>query len=337
MESADTDERGTDADERGADVDERGAGTDERAADIEGVHAAVEAAIAAGAPGDLRVLGYGEMTLVIGWPTQAPTHAVKRLPPFATRAGVDAYARLVRDYIDALAARGVLSVPTEVVTLHARGGFAAYLVQPMTPPGLLLDRWLADGAPPEDGLAALTTLARGVAGAADATVGLDGQVSNWARTDGGSLALLDLTTPMLCDAEGRERLDTRLFTAVYPWVMRAALRRFVAPQVMADFHRPRQILTDAASNLLRQGMDEWMPVMVQAANVVLPEPLTRADVERYYRSDTRLWGTTERLRRTERWWQRSVRRRAYPMLLAPPGGIRPPRRSPFDPATGSRP
>ena len=305
--------------------------------DIEGAHAAVEAAIAAGEPGALRVLGYGEMTLVVGWPGDAPTHAVKRLPPFATRAAVDAYAELVRDYIDALAARGVRAVPTEVVTLPAGSGFAAYLVQPMTPRNRLLDGWLQDGAPPDEGLAALSTLAQLVVGATDATVGLDGQVSNWVRTDGGTLAIVDLTTPMLCDADGHERLDTALFTAVYPWVLRGALRRFVAPSITASYHRPREVLTDAASNLLRQGMDDWMPVMVQAANTVLAEPLTVADVERYYRSDTRLWATTERLRRAERWWQRSVRRRAYPMLLAPPGGIRPPRPAPSHPTSGSRP
>jgi len=304
-------------------------------ADIQGAHTAVEAAIAAGEPGSLRVLGYGEMTLVVGWPTAEPTHAVKRLPPFATRARVDAYAELVRDYIDALAARGVRAVPTDVVTLPAGGGFAAYLVQPMTPRNLLLDGWLQDAASQEEGLAALTTLARLVVGGTDATVGLDGQVSNWVRTDDGTLAIVDLTTPMLCDADGRERLDTGLFTAVYPWVLRAALRRFVAPSITASYHRPREVLTDAASNLLRQGMDEWMPVMVQAANTVLGDPLTVADVERYYRSDTRLWATTERLRRTERWWQRRVRRRVYPMLLAPPGGIRPPR--PAASASGSRP
>lgn len=296
------------------------------ALDLPAVHAALEAAIERADPAGLRMLGQGEMSLVIGWPTDAPTHAVKRLPPFATRADVEAYATLVRDYIAALAERGVACVPTEVrTTPRADGGFAAYLAQPFQPPGVLLSRHLEDGAPREEGLALLTTLARLVAGAADARVGLDAQVSNWARTADDGLALIDLTTPLLCDERGRERLDTALFTAVYPALVRWPLRRFVAPQVMAGFHVPRTILLDAASNLLRENLDPWVPVLIEAANPVLDEPLTLLDVERYYRSDTRLWGTTERLRRAERFWQRRVRRREFPMLLAPPASIRPPR------------
>lgn len=305
--------------------------------DIERAHAAIEDAIGRADPAGLLVLGYGEMTLVVGWPTAEPTHALKRLPPFATAERVATYAALVRDYIDALSARGVASLPTEVHTVPAGDGFVAYLVQPMQPRERVLARWLQDGAPPDAGRAALTRLAQAVAGAADARVGLDGQVSNWALSGDGGLELLDLTTPMLCDDEGRERLDMHLFTAVYPWVVRGALRRFVAPQVMADFHRPRTILLDAASNLLRENLDAWMPVMVQAANSVLDDPIAIADVERYYRSDTRLWGTTERLRRSERWWQRRVRRRGYPMLLAPPGAIRPPRRPGAPPAEEAAP
>jgi len=305
--------------------------------DLDAAHAAIESAIAAGEPTGLRVLGYGEMTLVVGWPAESPTHAVKRLPPFATESAVEAYAALVRDYIAALAERGVASVPTDVVVRPARGGIAAYLVQPMAPPGGMLDTWLEAGPPEGEGLAALTALAEAVVRAADERVGLDGQVSNWVRAPDGGLALVDLTTPLLRDDRGRERLDPRLFTAVYPWALRGALRRFVAPGVMAGYHRPRSVLTDAASNLLRENLDEWVPVLLRAAAAVLEDPPTNADVERYYRSDTRLWAMTERLRGAERWWQRRVRRRDYPMLLAPSGALRPPRRGPGGSPAGDAP
>lgn len=48
--------------------------------DLKRLDAAVETAIAAGDAGDLRVLGYGEITLVLGWPPERPAFAVKRLP-----------------------------------------------------------------------------------------------------------------------------------------------------------------------------------------------------------------------------------------------------------------
>lgn len=294
--------------------------------DLDAAHAAVEAAIAAGEPAGLRVLGYGEMTLVVGWPTESPTHALKRLPPFATEREVRAYDTLVRDYVAALAERGVASVSTDVVTRPARGGIAAYLVQPMAPPERVLNGWLEAGPPQAEALVTLTALAEAVVRAADEHLGLDGQVSNWVLTDGGGLELVDLTTPMLRDDRGRDRIDTRLFTAVYPWVVRGALRRFVAPGVIAGYHNPRSVLTDAASNLMRENLDEWVPVLLRAAGAVLDDPPTAGEVDRYYRSNTRLWAMTERMRRAERWWQRGVRRRDYPMLLAPSGGLRPSRR-----------
>lgn len=295
-------------------------------ADIEAAHAAVERAICAGDPKGLRVLGYGEMTLVVGWPTEAPALALKRLPPFSSRARLAAYATLVDDYAGALRERGVGVVETELAVIESPGGgLFGYLVQPMVPAERVLDAFLAT-AEEAAGRRHLEAIARAVCAAADERVGIDGQVANWALGDDGPL-LFDLTTPLLRDDGGRERIDASLFTSVYPWLVRGALRRFVAPGVMASFHDPRAILTDAASNLMRQNLDRWVPVLLAAANARLDRPITPGEVLRYYRGDTRLWSLTERLRRTDRWWQRRVRRRPYPMLLAPPGGIRPPRRA----------
>ena len=59
--------------------------------DIDLVDRAVQEAIRAGEPGGLRVLGYGEVTLVFGWPRERPEFAVKRLPPFRDRAQLARY------------------------------------------------------------------------------------------------------------------------------------------------------------------------------------------------------------------------------------------------------
>ena len=75
--------------------------------DVERLDASVEEAIRVGAPHGLRVLGYGELTLVIGWPTEEPVVAVKRLPPFPDADRLDAYARLLERYVEILRERGV--------------------------------------------------------------------------------------------------------------------------------------------------------------------------------------------------------------------------------------
>lgn len=294
------------------------------ALDLEQAHAAVQAAIGAGAPGALRVLGYGEITLVVGWPAAEPAWALKRLPPFATRADVDAYERLLGDYLDALAARGVPVAPTELRVLPGDDGrWCAYLVQPMASPGRMLDAYLAD-ASEADGRRLLARVAETVVRGVDERVALDGQISNWMLDERDVPQLVDVSTPMLRDAAGRDRIDARLFTSVYPWPLRAPLERWIAPSILSGYHDVRSNLTDAASNLLRQNLDRWVPVLLEETGRVLDRPITEAEVRRYYRTDTLLWATTERLRRGERWWRRR-RGGTYPMLLAPPGAIRPKR------------
>ena len=104
------------------------------ALDIEQVDRAVDAAIHAGEAGSLRVLGYGEITLVVGWPRERPELAVKRLPPFRDRRQLDSYKELLERYIAALRDRGVEVVPTEVRAVDAgRGGLHAYLIQTLVP------------------------------------------------------------------------------------------------------------------------------------------------------------------------------------------------------------
>ena len=62
----------------------------------------------------MRVLGYGEITLVVGWPSDDPVVAVKRLPPFSDARRLGAYADLLHRYLGILEDRGVAVVETEL-------------------------------------------------------------------------------------------------------------------------------------------------------------------------------------------------------------------------------
>lgn len=288
--------------------------------DLERLDAAVEAAIAQGEAGALNVLGYGEITLVLGWPTAAPEVAVKRLPVFASAEALARYEELLRDYLALLRRRGVHAVETDLHAVAAPGGARrAYLVQPLVPRARLLGDALRAEADPGRGAALLDALAAATSAAVDDAAGLDAQPSNWAvRDDGASLAYLDVSTPMLRDASGRDRLDAEVFLSIYPWALRPALRR-VARTVLSGYHDARTVLLDAASNLHKDGLDAWIPALLAAANARLDgPPISRDEVLRYFAQDKRLWLLMQRLRRADRAWQRRVRRRAYPCLLPPP-------------------
>ena len=288
--------------------------------DLDAADAAVDAAIHAGDAGPLRVLGYGEITLTLGWPSEEPELALKRLPVFRSQVQLDAYEALLRHYLGELERRGVNVVETNLVRT---GGSPphAYLVQPLVPEADLLDRVL-ESARPDRGEALLRTLADTVARAVDSSVGLDAQVANWA-VSGDQLADLDVSTPLMRSPAGEDLLDVSLFLSIYPAALHVPLRR-VAHDVMGDFHNPRQVLVDVASNLVKERLDRWLPAMLAAANRHVSPPITQAEVSAYFRRDRRLWLLMQRLRRADRAWQRRVRRRAYPFLLPPPYRYGPP-------------
>jgi hypothetical protein len=284
--------------------------------DLAQVDDVVQRAIQVGSPSRLRVLGYGEITLVVGWPTDDPAFAVKRLPLLRSESQFECYGELLHDYVGALRDRGVSVVPTELRRAgQASDGVHAYLVQPLVPHERMLNVVLRDCTPghARELLAALVTM---VVDSVDDRVGLDAQAANWA-VEGERLATVDVSTPLLRDEQGRDRLDLELFLSVYPWAMRPALAR-VAHSVMAQYHDPRTVLIDVASNLIKEHHARWLPALLEAANTRVEPAITQEEARRYFKRDRRLWLLMQRLRHVDRTWQRHVRRRPYPFLLAPP-------------------
>ena len=288
-----------------------------QALDIVGIDRVVEEAIRSGEPGTLRVLGYGELTLVVGWPRERPEFAVKRLPPFRDVAQLDRYRELLDRYTAGLGERGVRVVPTELRATGATGGEPprAYLVQPLVPRERHLNVLLRTAAP-ETGAALLETLVEHVAVVVDRQLGLDAQASNWAVEDG-ELACFDVSTPLMREPDGSDGLDLSLFLSIYPWALRRALVP-VAHGVMAQYHDARTVLLDVASNLVKERLGPWLPAFLAATRARTSPPIEEAEVRRYFARDKKLWLLMQWLRRADREWQRRVRHRPYPFLLPPP-------------------
>jgi hypothetical protein len=257
----------------------------------------------------LHVLGYGEISLVLGWPAATPVWACKRLPPMPTTAAVDAYEQTLHRYLAELARRGVEVVETDV----RRVGTTVYCVQPVLPPGSLAVDVV--GADAHRAPQVLRSIVDTVFTATDERVGFDAQLSNWAVDDHGRLRYFDVTTPLLRAADGTEELDTELFLASLPAALRAAVRRFVLPDILDRYHRPRTVVLDLAANLYKERLDRWIPTVLDAAGDRVDPPITADEVRRDYRSDARTWSLLQALRRADRTWQRRVRRRTYPVLL----------------------
>ncbi|HQR28321.1 MAG TPA: DUF6206 family protein [Nocardioides sp.] len=285
--------------------------------ELAALEARVHEALVQGEAGTLPVLGYGEITLVLGWPPEAPTAACKRLPVFADATRAEAYGTLVTEYVEHLRAGGLDVLPTSWHTVPAaHGTVAGYVVQPVLPEATLVPRVLADT--PEQARAVLDAVLDAVDAVVDPSCGLDAQLSNWAWRDS-RLTYFDVTTPMLSDAAGRTRLDLAHMGTPLPAPLRPVLARFAFPGIVAAYHDRRTVVVDLVGNLLKERLDHVVDEAIAAANRRVTPSLTRGEIDRWYAGNARMWEALLRLRRADRWWQRRVRRRTYPFLL--PGAI----------------
>jgi hypothetical protein len=289
-------------------------------ADLAELEERFQASFRAGRPVGLEVIGYGEISSVVRWDGLSGPVAAKRLPNYQTDAARGAHRDLMVEYIGALGERGVKVLPTDFLEIGVTGESSVlYTVQSLIP----VDRLAVDvlrGASPGEGEALLRriiSLSARVAG--DPWLGLDVQLSNWVLVDG-QLWYLDISTPFMRDlATGLSRLETSVFVASLPWLLRWPVQRFMADDIVAEYFDLRTTVINAIANLRKERLDEWMERAIGLANEVVDEAITLEEVNRYYKKDQRLWAVLQWLRRADRWWQLRVRRRPYPVLL--PGRI----------------
>ncbi len=280
--------------------------------------AAIEQALDRAEQGELEILGYGEISSAVAWPAAGGKLACKRLPLFTDQAAVAAYREAFATYLDALDQRGVDVLPSRLFELgRGDGRWAVYCVQPVADAETLAPRVFA-GLDAGAATARFEELLDVILGCVGPRLGLDGQLSNWVVA-GDRLAYLDVSTPMLRDAEGREQLDVELFLASLPWALRPLVRRFLLRGILDKYYRPRGVVLDLLGNLYKERLEPLLPRLVEVANRRVDPPLSEREVLGYYRSDARTWALLQRLRRLDRTWQRRVRRRQYPFLL--PGRI----------------
>jgi hypothetical protein len=284
-------------------------------AELRELEGLVTRALAEGRESRLKVLGYGEISLVLAWPQVDPRFACKRLPVFGDRGRFERYQHTLEGYLGALRAAGIQPVDSTLEPVeHQDGTVAGYVVQPMLPAETLAPNLLAE-TDPSRGHPLVAAVVEAAAKAVSPRLGLDAQLSNWAFGDG-RLTYLDITTPMLWSADGRALLDIDLLVSPIPWLLRGAIKRLLVPRILDGYRNLAGVYFDLCGNLIKQGLESWLPAFLEQVNrQPLEQPMTVADVRRYYRSDARLWALLLRIRTLDRSWQRRVRRRPYPFLL----------------------
>lgn len=287
------------------------------AADLETLDSSLEHALRTGDVSQLALLGYGEISCVLQFSRGDQAFACKRLPVFQNETALAAYAAVFDEYLQILRSRGIAPTPSRLVTLHGPGEQRrVYCVQPKLDGAALLPQWM-NVAEDEEVRRIFLEIVDQVDAVARGDVGIDGQISNWAVVNG-QLSYLDVTTPLMRDAAGAERLDIDLFLASLPWALRFPVKKLMLREILDKYYIPRGIVLDLLGNLLKEKLERKIPLLLDVLGDRYSPLFTEKEIRSYYASDASTWALLQRLRKMDRAWQTHIRRRTYPFLLPGP-------------------
>ncbi len=264
------------------------------------VEAAVRDAIRTRDASGLTLLGFGEISIVLGWPSGAPVHAVKRVPPFRTEAAAVVYVDVCRKNLQLLEDAGVAVWPTSFhITRRVDGTAVVYHRQPVASAAQVGSRVLRD-APIADTHPLLDAIVAAAAAVVTPTVGLDVQVANWIW-DGSTAHQIDFTSPFLLnDTRDDLQFETSGFLREYPALLRPYLKRELLGLVRR-FTTAEGALGDMVGNLQKEGLDQWVEPAIAAAarrGIIVD----RATTTKMFEDDKKLLPLTLKMKKGQRWW-----------------------------------
>jgi hypothetical protein len=270
--------------------------------------------------GELKVIGYGDSSVVLACEVAEKRFACKRLPVFPTRDDFNHYGDLLARYVAELHSRGVSTLEThlELATDHD-SGCIAYCIQPAIDEPALLHHHLAKCPQPE-AQQLLDRLLQIVLTVVSERVGFDADVSNWCLQND-QLTLIDVTTPLLRDENMSHELNVDVFLSSLPWMVRGPLKQIGVDALVGKFYTRRGILLDMLCGLYREGIEQHVPYFMARANEVVDQPFSLRELRRYSLINEAIWNGGRKLQQLERLWRVRVLGKTYPVLLPPKGAF----------------
>lgn len=273
----------------------------------------VQQALAGGDRSSLRIIGYGEVSVALGYPSDEPAVVCKRTPPMTDRQFRN-YQQLVERYVAGLDARGVQVAETQVRSVVRKDDdIIGYLVQPLVDSETLGEKVLERSEPDADH-PFLVALAATIA-LADDRLSLDAQVTNWSWHND-SLLLLDVGTPFMWDQNGALIWDMTPIAKMGPALFRSYMIKDIT-KVITRWQSPRGVAVDVVANLYREKLEDWIPATLEAMNRMLgtANAITAEEGHAMYLEDAKTFPLLKKMQIVERAWQTKVRRRGYDFFV----------------------
>ena len=278
------------------------------------------------------ILGYGEISTVFQMGDEKDI-ACKRMPLFSDRAAAESYANSYREYCQLLREAG-LKLPDDETTIVEIPGrpVVFYILQKKLNPshfahklihtldreqiGQMIERIVAE-------ISKVWEFNR--SHAPERKIALDGQLSNWVFEGDvrrGEIFYVDTSTPLF-RVNGEEQLDPELFLKSAPSFLRWIIRWLFLEDVMNRYYDQRQVLIDLVANLHKEQRPDLVSMVVDIVNKAKKgeiAPLSREEVEKYYREDKIIWEIFLIFRKLDRWIKVRLLRKRYEFIL--PGEIK---------------
>lgn len=163
-------------------------------------------------------------------------------------------------------------------------------------------------------------------------LGLDGQISNFAVIDydpnnpkihnEARLLYFDTSTPMFRQ-NGEEAMDAKLFLKSTPSFLRYLVKIAFLDEVVDRYYDWRLVTVDLIANFFKEQRPELIPGLIKQINDFFNEeasefemePITFEEVQKYYKNDKRIWIIFQNARKIDRFIKSKILRKKYDFYL----------------------
>ncbi|MBA7653660.1 hypothetical protein ES703_61517 [subsurface metagenome] len=292
----------------------------------------------------IKILGYGEISLVFEILNNPEQIAYKRIPIFENETQVERHIWAYNEYNRLLKEDVGLNLPEYDVAWFKdeEGKIQFYCVQEKLPSesvGHKVIHQLSD----QDIKTLILLVMREMKKVWDYAknhntidLGLDGQISNFAiigfdpnnpKIDlDTKLMYFDTSTPFF-RVNGNEAMEAVLFLKSAPSFLRWLLKALFLEETIGRYYDWRKVTIDLVANFFKEQKPELIPELINLVNKFFEEeaidfdiePLTLEEVKKYYKSDSSMWVIFQSVRRFDRFLKTKVFKKKYDFYL--PGKI----------------
>jgi hypothetical protein len=288
----------------------------------------------------IKILGFGEMSLVfeiIGDPEQL---AYKRIPIFENEKQVRRHIWAYNEYCRILEKEVGLILPEHQVIcfLDDNGKIQFYSIQAKIDPesvGNKIIHYISDDEVEILVLLVLRELKKVWKlnkEKEDTEIGLDGQISNFVLIDydaknptvdeNSKLLYLDTSTPFL-RKNGVEAMEAELLLNSTPSFLRFLIKAFFVQDVLDRYYDLRLVIIDLIANFFKEQLSEIIPRLIKRVNEFLKEEASEfeldlisfTEVQKYYKSDKMIWLIFQNARRIDRYIKTKLLKKKYDFYL----------------------